>query len=489
MAPSAIISLAPFLDQDQSAIQSTAASLISALQTSGFLYLTDAPIPTKVLAQVYELSTRFFVRPLVEKNALAWDTPRANRGYSKQGFEKVSLRLSKEEVAQDRGDAGDDQKESFEIGRDDEEGYPNKWPKDDREFKMAMLDFFERCRKLHAMVMKAIAIGLGLDAEFFADYVKHGDNTLRLLHYPGVPPGAFDNGRVRAGLHSDYGSVTFLFQDNRGGLQVERRDGSFTDVTPIEGTIVLNAGDLLSRWSNGMIRSTRHRVVEPPLKMGSQGSYPPRYSVAYFCNPDFDKTIEALPGTFGGKRGEKKFDSINSGEYLEIADFSRPFSYLRTFIGWHSFGGPGIFMTRGMVVGTTAGAVGGVVSAVLGGLILGVGSLPFVFGASVGFMVGLWKHYQSSVTYAMAALEDYPSLMLLHLDANFPLYRWKKRRIGSREGQATLTWTEKSMLATAWQSAGTALEEIHTQKENAVVRDIVESSLSPPSLPAEAYNK
>ncbi|KAL8632085.1 hypothetical protein Q9189_002228 [Teloschistes chrysophthalmus] len=297
-------------------IQSTAASLISALQTSGFLYLTDAPIPTRVLSQVYELSARFFARRLTDKDALAWDTPRSNRGYSKQGLEKVSLSLSKEEVSQDRDDAGDDQKESFEIGRDDEERYPNKWPKDDKEFKMVMLDFFERCRKLHAMVMTAIAIGLGLDAEFFDDYVKQGDNTLRLLHYPGVPPGAFADGRVRAGLHSDYGSVTFLFQDNRGGLQVERKDGSFADVTPIEGTIVLNAGDLLSRWSNGMIRSTRHRVVEPPLKMDSQGSYPPRYSVAYFCNPDFDKTIEALPGTFGGERGEKKYDGINSGDYL-----------------------------------------------------------------------------------------------------------------------------------------------------------------------------
>ncbi|KAL8665718.1 MAG: hypothetical protein Q9202_002028 [Teloschistes flavicans] len=316
MAPSAIISLAPLLDQDQSATQSAAASLLSALETSGFLYLTDAPIPKTVLSQVYELSARFFARPLAEKDALAWDTPRANRGYSKQGLEKVSLSLSKDDVALDRGDAGEDQKESFEIGRDDEEGYPNRWPEEDREFKTVMLDFFERCRKLHAVVMKAIAIGLGLDAEFFADYVKQGDNTLRLLHYPGVPPESFANGRVRAGLHSDYGSVTFLFQDNRGGLQVERKDGSFTDVTPIEGTIILNAGDMLSRWSNGEIRSTRHRVVEPPMKMGGQDSYPPRYSVAYFCNPDFDKTIEVLPGTFGGEKGEKKFENINSGEYL-----------------------------------------------------------------------------------------------------------------------------------------------------------------------------
>ena len=88
-------------------------------------------------------------------------------------------------------------------------------------------------------------------------------------------------------------------------------------MTPIEGTIVLNAGDLLSRWSNGMIRSTRHRVVEPPLKTGTiQDGYPPRYSVAYFCNPDFDTSIEALPGTYGGDKGQKIWEAINSGEYL-----------------------------------------------------------------------------------------------------------------------------------------------------------------------------
>lgn len=67
-----------------------------------------------------------------------------------------------------------------------------------------------------------------------------------------------------------------------------------------------------------MIRSTRHRVVEPPLKTAAAAAdgYPPRYSVAYFCNPDFEKSIEALPGTYGGDKGEKKWDAINSGEYL-----------------------------------------------------------------------------------------------------------------------------------------------------------------------------
>lgn len=233
------------------------------------------------------------------------------------GQEKVSLHLSKAEVEKDRGGEGEDQKESFEIGRDNEEGQPNHWPEDDFEFKQVMLDFWERCKQLHAVIMKGIALALKLEPDFFADFVKQGDNTLRLLHYPAVPANAFANGRVRAGLHSDYGSITLLFQDSRGGLQVERPDGSFFDVTPIEGTIVMNAGDLLSRWSNGLIRSTRHRVVEPPLKVTTEGQgYPPRYSIAYFCNPDFDKTIEALPGTWKSEKA-KKWEPINSGDYLE----------------------------------------------------------------------------------------------------------------------------------------------------------------------------
>ncbi|KAL9605655.1 MAG: hypothetical protein Q9179_001160 [Wetmoreana sp. 5 TL-2023] len=311
-----IISLAPLLDSNSLAIQSTAISLLSAFETSGFLYLTDSPIPAELLSRVYALSARFFARPLAEKDALAWTTPTANRGYSKQGHEKVSLGMSKDEVARDRSGAGEDQKESFEIGRHNDVDHPNQWPQGDDEFKGVMLDFFERCRQLHAVIMKGLAIALGLDSEFFGGYIKQGDNALRLLHYPSVPAGAFANGRVRAGLHSDYGSVTLLFQDSRGGLQVERQNGEFVDVAPIEGTIVLNAGDLLSRWSNGRIRSTRHRVVEPPLKMDGQDGYPPRYSIAYFCNPDSDKTIEALPGTYGGDKGPKKWESINSGEYL-----------------------------------------------------------------------------------------------------------------------------------------------------------------------------
>lgn len=172
--------------------------------------------------------------------------------------------------------------------------------------------------------MRGIALGMGLEETFFDDYVRKGDNTLRLLHYPPVAKDAFKAGRERAGAHSDYGTVTFLFQDSAGGLQVERPGGQgvFVDVKPVEGAIVLNSGDLLARWSNDIIRSTLHRVVEPPRKegydvdVGQDGFYPARYSVAYFCNPDFDRWIDALPGTFGGEKGPKKYDGVKSFDYV-----------------------------------------------------------------------------------------------------------------------------------------------------------------------------
>lgn len=92
-----------------------------------------------------------------------------------------------------------------------------------------------------------------------------------------------------------------------GGLQVLSPNGNYIDAKPIEDTIVVNAGDLLARWSNDTIKSTKHRVVEPP---STADVHPARYSIAYFCNPNFDRFIEAIPGTFDDNR-PKKYPGIN----------------------------------------------------------------------------------------------------------------------------------------------------------------------------------
>lgn len=304
--------------------------MLHAFRNSGFLYLKNHGISKEQVATVFGNSATFFKRPQDQKDQLAWTTPRSNRGYVASGREKVSNSNDPEEIAKQRG-SNPDLKESMEIGREGVEGLPNQWP--DRfednegiEFTKTMKQFFLTCIDLHMNVMRAIAVGMGLDEYFFDGFTDGGDNNLRLLHYPAVRKSVFkDNpGQVRAGEHSDYGSITLLFQDNAGGLQVRSPKGTWVSATPIPETIVVNAGDLLSRWSNEQIRSTKHRVIQPPPKEGEMDDaddpnamFPARYSIAYFCNPNFDKLIEALPGTFENE-ASKKYDSINSGDYLEM---------------------------------------------------------------------------------------------------------------------------------------------------------------------------
>ncbi|ROT36035.1 2OG-Fe(II) oxygenase superfamily protein [Sodiomyces alkalinus F11] len=299
----------------------TAKRILHGFQTAGFIYLKNHPITPATLARVFATSAEFFAQPMDAKLALGWTTPEANRGYSAPGREKVTQITDAAAVAAVR-DAAPDLKESFEIGRDNVPDMPNRWPAEAASvsvssFRPVMLDFFAQCKAFHDHVMRAIAVGMGLPESFFDPFTDDGENTLRLLHYPAVRRGVFDANpnQVRAGEHSDYGSITLLFQDDRGGLQVRSPQGGFVDATPIEGTVVVNAGDLLARWSNDTIKSTIHRVVEPPRKAGDSGEYPSRYSIAYFCNPNFDSYIDALPGTFASE-AEKKYKGVKSGDYL-----------------------------------------------------------------------------------------------------------------------------------------------------------------------------
>ncbi|KAK1832337.1 hypothetical protein QBC39DRAFT_73655 [Podospora conica] len=313
-----LIDFSKFLTGTPTEKLSTARAILTGFQTAGFIYLHNHPIPASSVTAAFSASAQLFSLPLPQKLSYAWTTPASNRGYSAPGREKVSLLLSAADVALARASAPDI-KESFEIGRDNEPGRPNHWPSEPSlaaSFRSVMTSFIAECNALQREVMRAIAVGMGLDDGFFDAYISKGDNTMRLLHYPAVGREVFEEnpGQVRAGEHSDYGSVTLLFQDGRGGLQVRAPGGGFVDAVPVEGAVVVNAGDLLARWSNETIRSTVHRVVEP--RGGEEGGvYPARYSIAYFCNPDFDQFIEALPGTYETE-ADKKYPGINSGEYL-----------------------------------------------------------------------------------------------------------------------------------------------------------------------------
>ncbi|KAG4429011.1 hypothetical protein IFR05_015507 [Cadophora sp. M221] len=314
-----IIDFSLFLNGTPEQRTEAARSILSGFQSAGFIYLTNHSIPLSTVSHTFATSAEFFKRPQAEKEALGWTTPEANRGYVSHGREKVSTLLTKEAVAAAKA-AAPDLKESLEIGREGADGLPNNWPTGDEaavHFKSTMLAFHDLAKELHINVMRAIAVGMGLDEAYFDGYTDVGDNTLRLLHYPEVEKSVFASNKlqVRAGEHTDYGSITLLFQDMRGGLQVKSPKGTFVDATPVLGSVVVNAGDLLARWSNDTIKSTLHRVVEPPAP--EEGDvHPARYSIAYFCNPNFSSQIEAIEGTYGGEKGEKKYKGINSGDYL-----------------------------------------------------------------------------------------------------------------------------------------------------------------------------
>lgn len=119
------------------------------------------------------------------------------------------------EIESVRAQEGADLKESIEIGKENEPGFPNHWPANSDDFKQQMNEFFDLCKDLHINIMRSIAVGLGIDEYWFDAYCDGGDNTLRLLHYPEVQAEVFkkNNGsQVRAGAHTDYGSITLLFQ-------------------------------------------------------------------------------------------------------------------------------------------------------------------------------------------------------------------------------------------------------------------------------------
>lgn len=279
-----LIDFSKFLNGTPAQRKDAATAILKGFQTAGFVYLSNLPIEPSTREHVFDTSAKFFHGlSLDQKLALGWTTPEANRGYSAPGREKVTQLTDASEVAKLK-QGNPDIKESFEIGREGEPGHPNQWPVEKAGsavdgFKATMLAFHDQCKAIHVEVMRAIAVGMGLDETYFDAFVDGGDNTLRLLHYPAVKSDVFkvNPGQVRAGAHSDYGSITLLFQDGAGGLQVQSPSGHFVDATPIENTCVVNAGDLLMRWSNDTIKSTIHRVVEPPSKTDE---HPPRYSIA-----------------------------------------------------------------------------------------------------------------------------------------------------------------------------------------------------------------
>ena len=147
--------------------------------------------------------------------------------------------------------------ESYEIGSEENDEQPNVWLPEETlpGYKEFMTEFYWECARVSHEILNAIGTGLGLrDPEFLSKFHSGHNNQLRLLHYPPIPAAELENeSSARMPAHSDWGSITILFQDDCGGLEVENQTapGTFIPVQPLKDAIVMNIGDLLMRWSNG----------------------------------------------------------------------------------------------------------------------------------------------------------------------------------------------------------------------------------------------
>ncbi|GAA5892411.1 isopenicillin N synthase family dioxygenase [Sporobolomyces salmoneus] len=312
-----IIDFGPYLTGAPEDKAKVAQELYEACTKVGFLMLRnfDTIIPKTQVEETFTATKKFFDLPFEKKDKLEWECPESNRGYVRQGRERVTQATSKEEIEKLRQQAPD-YKETMEIGKDYREGdydskFSNRWPdKAFPGFKPISNDFFEKCHLLHLEIMRALALAMGLGENFFDDKVDQKAHNLRLLNYPPVEREKIAGGGNRAGSHTDYGTVTLLFQDMVGGLEVQDSQGQFVPAYPQESTVVVNIGDLLQRWSNDRLKSTVHRVVLP-TGASEDVMTPRRNSIAFFSNPNLHQMIECLPNT-----GEPKYEPVETEEYL-----------------------------------------------------------------------------------------------------------------------------------------------------------------------------
>ncbi|XP_028407443.1 2-oxoglutarate-dependent dioxygenase htyE-like [Dendronephthya gigantea] len=279
-------------------INDLAKEIYDAFSTIGFVYIKNHGIPTEKVTKLFEVAERFFKLPTKTKQPFATEFSVTNyHGWMAAGREIVDP------------DEPYDLKEAFDIVRPYDDDIP--WPTGNcSDFQEITKDFFQCCEKLSHGILDLIAHGLKLDDRkiFRKTHGKFGtpDNktSLRLLYYPFNAD--LEAGQIRLGQHSDYGTITLLFQDQIGGLEVFSQKEGFVPARPIEETILVNIGDLLQRWTNDKLVSTRHRVVVPQDELLRLKS---RQSAAFFVLPENTTMVECLDGS-------NKYPPVTALDYL-----------------------------------------------------------------------------------------------------------------------------------------------------------------------------
>lgn len=277
----------------------------TAYENIGFVAIHGHDIADAVIRDLYTQSEDFFGLPAEAKRAYARPETKNQRGFVSMGIEHA------------KDSEAADLKEFWQVGQphppadaDMAHFPPNHTVEEVPEFKMTSERAFEGLERLGQQILRAIALHLELEETYFEKWVSGGNSILRAIHYP--PIKKEPESAVRAGQHEDINLITLLVGASASGLEVLRHDDEWIPVTALPEHIVVNVGDMLQRLTNYKLKSTTHRVVNPPREEWDQ----PRFSMPFFCHPRPEMRLDALPHLVP-EGTEPKEGPISAGDYLD----------------------------------------------------------------------------------------------------------------------------------------------------------------------------
>ncbi|REG88457.1 isopenicillin N synthase family dioxygenase [Algoriphagus antarcticus] len=282
-----------------------------AYQNIGFVAIKNHGLSQDLQERLYGSIKDFFeltddIKSNYEKPEIGFQ-----RGYTGKGKEHA------------KGRNTGDLKEFYHVGQElsripdtdpiKSEYPPNIWPSELPEFQNDANEAYRTLESAGKSMLQAIALSLDLEEDYFEDKVAHGNSILRQIHYfPIENPDEVPADAVRAAEHGDINLITLLMGASADGLQVLRRDGKWIPITALPDQLVVNVGDMLERLTNKKLKSTIHRVVNPPREK----MHTSRYSIPFFMHPRSKMDLTCLESCVDSDH-PKQFEDTTAGEFLE----------------------------------------------------------------------------------------------------------------------------------------------------------------------------
>ncbi len=314
-----VIDISPYYSGTEQGKRQVAAQIGRACREIGFYIITGHGVPEAMVAEIDKAARDFFDLPLAEKAKLA-GTDAGAVGYAGMGARSLAYTRGEETPP--------DLHESFQVSKVDadlDDPYfqtpaakklvpPNRWPASQPRFKSICTAYYSRMGALARDLLRLSALALDLPEGYFEDKIDRHIGRLSFKLYPEQKVKPLP-GQLRAGAHTDYGTVTILRPgDSVGGLQVADKNGRWHDVPTVPNTFVINQGDMMARWTNDHWLSTLHRVVNPPDEaLGGNR----RLSIVFFHHPNYDAVVECLP-TCTGPGDAPKYPPVTVADYYAL---------------------------------------------------------------------------------------------------------------------------------------------------------------------------